>query len=144
MQGEPLPDDVLDALRQGRKIEAIKRLREATGLGLAEAKARVEAHEDAGPRMARAMAQPPKELPPQVLQALRAGSKIEAIKRLREATGLGLKEAKDVVEGHRGARTTARPTGLAPGEVPRSSASPIAWILLAVGALAAVGFFLFF
>ena len=38
------------------------------------------------------------DLPPDVMQALRAGHKIEAIKRLREARGMGLKEAKDAVE----------------------------------------------
>jgi hypothetical protein len=37
-----LPADVADALRRGNKIEAIKRLREATGSSLAEAKARIE------------------------------------------------------------------------------------------------------
>ena len=44
----PLPPDVVDALRRGNKIEAIKRLRTATGLGLAEAKDRIEAHDLAG------------------------------------------------------------------------------------------------
>jgi hypothetical protein len=46
----PLPPDVADALHRGNKIEAIKRLRTATGLGLAEAKDRIDAHEVAHPR----------------------------------------------------------------------------------------------
>src|SRR5262245_6629702 len=33
-----------------------------------------------------------------VLEALQSGNKIEAIRRYRAATGLGLKEAKDAVE----------------------------------------------
>ena len=37
-------------------------------------------------------------LPANVLDALQAGNKIEAIRLLREATGLGLKEAKDWVD----------------------------------------------
>lgn len=37
-------------------------------------------------------------LPPQARQALAEGKKIEAIKLVREATGLGLKEAKDTVD----------------------------------------------
>jgi len=37
-----LPAEVLQAIRQGRKIEAIKLLREKTGLGLANAKVVVE------------------------------------------------------------------------------------------------------
>jgi len=38
------------------------------------------------------------ELPPQVMHALKAGRKIEAIKLLREARGIGLAEAKDAVD----------------------------------------------
>jgi hypothetical protein len=37
-----LPPDVIRAIEQGRKIEAIKLLREATGLGLANAKVLVD------------------------------------------------------------------------------------------------------
>ena len=40
-----------------------------------------------------------KNLPPAVVGALRRGKKIEAIKRYREATAAGLKEAKDFIEG---------------------------------------------
>jgi len=39
-----------------------------------------------------------KELPPEVQAALARGQKIEAIKLLREARGMGLKEAKEAVE----------------------------------------------
>lgn len=39
---EPAFEGVLEHLRQGRKIAAIKEYREATGVGLAEAKAAVE------------------------------------------------------------------------------------------------------
>ena len=38
--------EVVALIRQGRKIEAIKRLRELTGLGLAEAREAVEELED--------------------------------------------------------------------------------------------------
>ena len=41
---------------------------------------------------------PTEELPPQVMHALKAGRKIEAIKLLREARGIGLAEAKDTVD----------------------------------------------
>lgn len=37
-------------------------------------------------------------VPPPVLDALRRGKKIEAIKEYRQATGAGLKEAKEFVE----------------------------------------------
>lgn len=44
----PLSDRVKGLAREGRKIEAIKALREEAGLGLAEAKAAVEAYQAAG------------------------------------------------------------------------------------------------
>ncbi len=83
-------------LAEGRKIEAIKRYREATGIGLAEAKATVEALEQG-------QALPTKQpvdssLEMEIVSLLEGGRKIEAIKRYREATGVGLKEAKDAVE----------------------------------------------
>lgn len=39
---DQLPGDVIAAIEQGQKIEAIKLLREATGLGLANAKVLVD------------------------------------------------------------------------------------------------------
>lgn len=46
-----LPPEVIDAIRSGRKVEAIKLLREARGLGLANAKVLVDrAAREYGPR----------------------------------------------------------------------------------------------
>ncbi len=46
-----LPPEVIDAVRRGRKVEAIQLLREATGLGLANAKVLVDrAARTYGPR----------------------------------------------------------------------------------------------
>lgn len=86
-------------------------------------------------------------LPPDVVEALRKGNKIEAIKRLREATKLGLAEAKGMVEQLEQAKPSApraphhnppiahRPGNLSPGEVPRSSGGGVAVaILLALAA----------
>jgi len=39
------PFEVIQAIKQGRKIEAIKLLREHTGLGLKESKEWIDAHE---------------------------------------------------------------------------------------------------
>jgi hypothetical protein len=39
---QELPPEVIEAIRQGRKVEAIKILREAKGLGLANAKVLVD------------------------------------------------------------------------------------------------------
>jgi len=40
------------------------------------------------------------ELPAQVLNAIHTGRKIDAIKLLRKERGLGLKEAKDIVDAY--------------------------------------------
>ena len=40
------------------------------------------------------------QIPPDAIVALQRGDKIEAIKLTRERLGLGLKEAKDLVEGY--------------------------------------------
>jgi ribosomal protein L7/L12 len=47
-------------------------------------------------------------LPPTVVEALEAGNKIEAIKRLRAITGQGLKESKDWIDSYE--RSHAEPT----------------------------------
>jgi translation elongation factor EF-Ts len=47
---------------------------------------------------------PTTELPPNVVSALSQGRKIEAIKMLRESSGLGLKDAKETVEAYADSR----------------------------------------
>ena len=46
-----LPVEVVERIRAGRKIEAIKLLREKTGLGLKDAKLAVDAYIDADPEL---------------------------------------------------------------------------------------------
>jgi ribosomal protein L7/L12 len=88
--------ELLDLLAKGRKIEAIKRFREATGVGLAEAKAAVERLEQGSDLPA----PPPADsaLEREVLAQFDKRGKIAAIRLYREATGAGLKEAKEAVE----------------------------------------------
>jgi len=100
----------------------------------------------------------PRTLPPEVLAALKAGNRIEAIKILRQRMGVGLAEARSRMEalearspasGDKGAdaaapvRTPARTAaprlkpagyvrreGLSPGEVPRTSGGTQAVIIV--------------
>ena len=99
---QPSPSDDLDRrirslLDQGQNIAAIKLYREETGLGLAEAKAALEAMIGGqGLRI------PKRNIPEgffegDVLRLLGDGKKIQAIKLYREHMGVGLKEAKDAV-----------------------------------------------
>ena len=101
-----LPPDVLEALQNGRTIDAIKRLRKHKNFGLAEAKAALEAYarSRAGELAANAPAAEAfrqdagRVLPQAVVEALQRGDKMAAIKLLRERTGLGLKAARERIE----------------------------------------------
>lgn len=80
-----------------QKIEAIRALREATGIGLAEAGQFVEAEVT---RLAgRIEESTDAQLDQELLALLRAGQKIQAIKQYRTRTNSGLKEAKDYIDG---------------------------------------------
>ena len=94
---------IADLIRQGRKLEAIKLFREATGVGLEEAKEqieRIEANMRTGARIEPASQTDATTdgVPADILEIARSGNKIEAIKQLRERTGLGLKESKDMID----------------------------------------------
>jgi len=98
--------EVRRLMAAGNKIEAIKRVREQTGLGLKEAKERVEAME-AGQPLRLDPASPVAVPNPsrtdgmswsEIERLARSGKKIEAIKLHREIFGTGLAEAKAAVE----------------------------------------------
>jgi ribosomal protein L7/L12 len=134
----PLPDDVRDALVTGNTVEAIKRLRTATGLGLKEAKDLIDQHRRPPPSRGAGFAAPA-GLPKAVIGALAAGNKIEAIRLYRQHYGVGLKEAKDAVDA---AAITAAPAtgGLSPGEQPRSGMST--WLVAGALIAGAVAYYL--
>ena len=96
----PASDDVVALLRAGNKIEAIKRYRQVTGLGLKDAKDAIDALPlgETPPGAPAAPAAASTVSDADIERELRAGNKIGAIKLYREKTGLGLKEAKDAVE----------------------------------------------
>ena len=94
--GQDLESQLTGLLQEGRKIDAIKRFREATGAGLKQAKDAVEAIEQGQPLAAVGKQEDSFEY--QLIELLQTGRKIEAIKLFRERTGADLKEAKDAVE----------------------------------------------
>ncbi len=110
---EELPPDAVHALQSGRLIQAIKIVRDSTGMDLKSAKEAVERYADrmaagddedtAGHRGVPSAAQQDRgfaSMPSTALAALVQGNKIEAIRLTREATGLGLAAAKRLVENH--------------------------------------------
>ena len=142
-----LPPEVLQALERGNLLAAIKLLRQQRGLGLREAKEYLEAMQQAvkSGELRKPVAGPAEEAgmrkPLDVQEALRAGNKIEAIRRMRENTGMGLKEAKEAVDAMEGAATAAGMHGLAPGQVPDRGRGWLPWVIL--GLLAAGLYFTF-
>jgi len=95
-------EEIRQLVAHGNKIQAIKRVRELTGLGLKEAKDYVD-RLPAGSPLAYAAPQPAVSVPDaaleqEVRQLLMRSQKIQAVKRVRELTGLGLKESKDYVD----------------------------------------------
>ncbi len=114
---ESLPAQVIEAWRNGHKIEAIRLLREGTRLGLAEARAVIEGL-DAAAKQGR----PAPPTPPPAAPTFKRGLKLD--KKLT----LGPRAAVD-------------PT-LGPGEVPRTAGEGGAAILILVAALVLVYFLL--
>ena len=99
--------ELQELVARGNKIAAIKRVRELTGLGLKEAKDYVEAlvanpgepPQSSLPTVERpAAAEIASEVDAELRALLARGNKIGAVKRVRELTGWGLKEAKDYVD----------------------------------------------
>ena len=101
------PPAAVAAKVQGERIKAIKLVREANpGMDLREAMEAVDAYalgQEHFFTATRAQAETAHslQLPDAAIAAIAHGRLIEAIKIVREATGLGLKEAKDLVDQHR-------------------------------------------
>ncbi|PZF85104.1 hypothetical protein [Jiangella anatolica] len=90
-------------LIEGKLIPAVKLIRQQTGLGLAEAKAYADRLAAGGDAAAAAPAASPRaSVSPEVMarlqQLVAEGKKLQAIKELREHTGLGLREATITVD----------------------------------------------
>ena len=117
-----LPPEAIAALERGNLIEAIKIVRERTGMDLKSSKEAVERYANSGAVAVGAPADwqegdwgrgeaaaetgsgmqgnGPAAVPAAALAALARGQKVEAGRLTREATGLGLAEAKQLGEAH--------------------------------------------
>lgn len=153
---KPLPPDVISALQRGKLVEAIRLLRAAGNIDLKQAKQAIEQHLDRSKVAKATVGEAFGSLLqiPGVADAIRKGNKIDAIRILREKTGLGLKEAKGSIDQFRGSsmgdgahpeppkqqpewQPTLSRRGLSPGEEPQTIWSRW-WIvaLIILGALA--------
>lgn len=97
-----LDDAVRTLLAEGKLIPAVKLVRERTGFGLKDAKEYVDRLQAGLPAPAASARPSADAVTPEAMahiqQLVAQGKKIQAIKVLREHTGLGLKQAKDTVE----------------------------------------------
>lgn len=89
MSEPTLPPTVLAELKRSGPIAAIVELRrQEPELGLAEAKARLDAYR----------AKPRESIPEAVLDALRSGERLRAVRLLGELAGLGLVDAVEAID----------------------------------------------
>ncbi len=105
-----LAGQVRERYAAGDKLGAVKMLRAATGLGLADAVriadklgATAKPAGTTGPSLTKDLPATTSSLGPdhqaEVRALLAEGNKIAAIKLVRTVTGMGLKDAKDLVDG---------------------------------------------
>lgn len=130
-----LPADVQAAVQRGDALQAIKLLRAQTGMDLQQAKARIDAQMVGSPVSMASVATG--ALPMAVMDAVRQGNKVEAIRLLREQTGLGLKEAKDAVDA--AAREAQAAGHGSPGQV-GAGRNALWWVVAALLVAAGVYF----
>ena len=142
-----LPAEAIAAVSRGDLIEAIKRVRQATGLGLKEAKDLVDGYREnpgtaSTPHLDDKLEEIARkhgvEISPAAVAALDRGDLIEAIKLVRQENRIGLKQARDLVQGH--ASTSAQSSSVArraPTVSTEANRNGWLWALLLLGALAA-------
>ena len=101
-----IPNEARQAADRGDVIEAIKITREATGLGLKEARDAVDAYSSGAP--ARPAGANDNGLSLEAIASLHRGNFLDAIKYARAQSGLGLKDAKEAVEHYLDANPDVR------------------------------------
>jgi hypothetical protein len=127
-QRPQLPPGVLEAVKAGNKVEAIRLLREATNMGMAEAKALVDMLDKAKGVIGIAQA---------VANVANGGK--PARSAAAAAKPVGIRPAK--VRHARPAHQPLRRPGLSPGEEPRASSSAAGvLVLVAIGLAVAFSF----
>ncbi len=97
-----LPEEIERLAKSGRMLEAIKAYRQAKGVGLKEAHDALFGLNRLQHKLDRLLnhlgVKLDERLPDEVSQLMKAGKKIEAIRALRQETGMSLTEAKQSVE----------------------------------------------
>ena len=121
-----LPPQVLAALAKGQKIEAITLLRQATGLGLREAKELIDRHvstlvQGELPIPGRSSVENHGRAAGALAAALKDGDWGRAIKQAQQLAGRDLSAATQAIDKYTAMRRHSTNSGLSPGEVPNAS-----------------------
>lgn len=122
-----LTAEAVAALQNGQKIEAIKIMHERFGLTLLEAKQVVEQYEYRLIPQQVAQDMPSYALPAEVINELRQGNKLAAIKRLRQLRHIDLASAKHTIDTYLQLNPQATPTNQG---IQSKAVSSMKWIVL--------------
>lgn len=100
-----LPDEVVRLMGDGRTVDAVRAYREATGAGLKDAydtiRGRCAARQKLDALLKHLRIEPDRSIPDDVRRLAGEGRTIEAIRALRERTGMDLAAAKEAIESGR-------------------------------------------
>jgi ribosomal protein L7/L12 len=130
---QSLPKEAMLAADRGDVIEAIKIARQGTGLSLKEAKDAVDAYSrGTGPGDSGGTST---QIPQNAIASLYQGKLIDAIKKTRASTGLGLKDAKEAVELYLARNPTTNQRFQAATEPGRRAVMRAVRIVVAIGLL---------
>jgi len=136
---DPLPAEVVFALKRSNSALAITLLHESTGLSLEDAKAVIDMHLERTNKPAGRIFSM-LGLPFAVSSALRQGNKTEVIRLLQEKAGLGLKQAEEAVASLE-AQSGDGERQLSPEKTNESSIG--FWFFIALVVLAYLGYHFF-
>ena len=142
-QADELPSQVVAALQRGKKIEAIKLLRKATGVSLREAMERIESPGKPPSADRRPSPDDSTRIANELGAAVRKGDWSHAIELFEKLSGRNLRHFSQAVERYankyKALSGNFMNSGLSPGEVPRT---PLWQIWLVVIVLSVIAYYL--
>ncbi len=138
---DSLPQNVRDALRGGNSMEAIRRLRRATGIGLAEAKRRIDAHVQQNARGGSTRTSLSNAALESAAAAIQRGSFLEAIRLVRTGMDPGPKKTGKARQALDRAQPIYVPSPDTPPDTFHRIVTALWWVLaLAIAGLVAFYF----
>ena len=142
MSTPALPDTAKAAANAGHTVEAIKIVREETGCDLLSAKAAIDdylTHADDAESTTPQPTVKPDDFPAEAVSLLEQGKLIDAIRVIRHAHGIGLKDAKEAAEQYLATHTLVRERYQAAAALSRNAAiHKLLNALLLLGSLCAL------